>query len=82
MDIIQGLAQQKDLRTTQLGMRLMQIISRNNPSDVILVDDARLFGRRSSYPALAEISKKLKVTFANSSLMRHDDIACFLLGQL
>lgn len=57
------------------------IISRNNPSDVILVDDARLYGRRSSYPELADIGKKLQTT-ANSTLMRHDDIACFLLGKL
>ena len=58
------------------------IISRNNESDVVLVDDARLYGRRLSYPTLTEIKEKLLITFPHCSITLHNDIACFLLGRL
>ena len=58
------------------------IISRGDPRDVVLVDDARLYGRRLSYPSLAAIKKKLQAAFPNCSLTVHNDIACFLLGPL
>lgn len=58
------------------------IIARGNHRDVVLVDDARLYGQRLSYPKLTTISKKLQETFPNCTLTLHNDIACFLLGRL
>jgi len=58
------------------------IISRGNQRDIVLVDDARLYGRRLSYPRLATINEKLQGTFPNCTLTLHGDIACFLLGKL
>ena len=58
------------------------IIIRGNERDIVLVDDARLYGRRVSYPTLKAIEKKLLAAFPNCTMMLHDDIACFLLGRL
>jgi hypothetical protein len=58
------------------------IIARGNHRDVVLVDDARLYGRRHSYPKLTTISKKLQEAFPNCTLTLHTDIACFMLGRL
>ena len=66
----------------RIWRELDAIISRNNESDVVLVDDARLYGRRLSYPTLTEIKEKLLITFPHCSITLHNDIACFLLGRL
>lgn len=58
------------------------IISRGNERDIVLVDDARLYGRRLSYPQLSSIHKKLQGAFPFCTLHLHCDIACFLLGKL
>lgn len=56
------------------------IIARGSSRDIVLVDDARLFGSRFSYPALASLNEKLKPAFPEVRMQIHGDIACFILG--
>jgi len=59
---------------------LAAIIQRGDHRDIVLVDDARLFGRRFSYPPLTSLHQQLQHTFPNVSMRLHGDIACFILS--
>lgn len=77
-----GLGTAKGSQDCPIWRELNAIISRGNPRDVVLVDDARLYGQRQSYPTLTAINEELQAAFPNCSLTVHNDIACFLLGPL
>lgn len=77
-----GLGTAKGSQDCPIWRELDAIISRGNQRDVVLVDDARLYGQRQTYPTLTAIKEKLQAAFPNCSLTQHNDIACFLLGPL
>ena len=77
-----GLGTAKGSQDCPIWRELDAIISRGNQRDVVLVDDARLYGQRHSYPTLTAIKEKLQAAFPNCSLTLHSDIACFLLGPI
>jgi len=74
-----GLGTAKGLQDCPIWHELDAIIDRGNFRDIVLVDDARLFGRRSSYPSLASLNKKLGLVFPGASMEIHGDVACFML---
>lgn len=77
-----GLGTAKGSQDCPIWRELNAIISRADQRDVVLVDDARLYGQRQSYPTLTAIKEELQTAFPNCSFARHNDIACFLLGPL
>jgi len=52
------------------------IIARNNSDDVILIDDARLFGWRSGYPAKRKLRSLVREYFPHHRMEIRTDIIC------
>ena len=55
---------------------LNAIIARNNCNDVILIDDARLFGWRSGYPSKRKLRSVVRENFPHHRMDIRADIIC------
>ena len=57
---------------------LSWLAARNQPKDVILIDDARLFGWKSGYPRLRVIREYATRHWPNHSFTIESDVICIL----
>lgn len=68
-----GTALAKDTQCPIIA-ELNAIIARGNPADVILIDDARLFGWRSGYPSKQTVKGIVSNKFPSHEFMIRQDI--------
>lgn len=68
----------KDAGETPIERELSAIADRNNPRDVILIDDARLFGRRTGYPPIPQLERFVSERLPAQRLFVEDDIICIV----
>lgn len=61
---------------TPIQQELALIAARNERGDVILIDDARLFGWRSGYPSLRRIRRFVSERLPRHSLRVESDVIC------
>jgi hypothetical protein len=62
-----------DVDTPILG-ELDVAFREGTPDDVILIDDARLFGKNPAYPSLAELEQRVSAARPNAAVRVEDDM--------
>jgi hypothetical protein len=76
-----GAGTSREAGETPIEMELRAIGRRNQPGDVVLIDDARLFGVRPGYPSIEELQQFVDQHLPGSKLTIESDIICILPAQ-